>query len=249
VFKDNKVLCVIPARGGSKGIPKKNLQEIGGRSLVEWALNTAQQCSLLDRIIVSSDSQEIIQQANKHGKYAPFVRPGELARDNSPSLPVFQYGLKWAETEDSCTYDYVVVLEPTCPFRLPKHIEEGLAIAVASTGSSVMSVVEVGDQHPVRIKKLHKDGKIAPFCIPEPEGLRRQDQEPAFIRNGAVLVFPRHTIVSNRLWGDTPYGFRMDNELYSINIDESVDIVTASYLFERLKKEGKLHLIDASNLI
>lgn len=249
MFKDNKVLCIIPARGGSKGIPKKNLQKIGGRSLVEWALNTAQQCALLDRIIVSSDSQEIIQQANKYGKYAPFVRPEKLARDNSPSLPVFRHGLKWAENEDNCTYDYVVVLEPTCPFRLPKHIEEGLKIAVASKGSSVMSLVEVGDHHPVRVKKLHEDGRISPFCIPEPEGLRRQDQEPAFIRNGVVFVFSRHTIVGNRLWGDNPYGFTMDNDLYGINIDEPVDMVAASYLFEGLKQKGKLHLIDASDLI
>ena len=249
MFKRKKILCIIPARGGSKGIPNKNLQNIAGRSLVGWALNTAQQCSFLDRIIVSSDSNQIIQEANKYGPYAPFVRPKKIARDNSPSLPVFQHGLNWAEIEDNCKYEYIIVLEPTCPFRLPKHVKEGLEIAVTSKGSSVMSLVEVGDHHPVRIKKLDDDGRITPFCIPEPEGLRRQDQEPAFIRNCAVLVFSRQTIVSNRLWGDDPYGFKMEKDLYGINIDEPLDIVAASYLFERLKKEGRLSLIDASYLI
>ena len=139
MFEENRILCIIPARGGSKGIPHKNLQNIGGLSLVEWALNTARQSSYIDRIIVSSDSKQIIQIANEHGQYAPFVRPENLARDNSPSLPVFKHGLEWSENHDNCKYDYIVVLEPTCPFRLPRHIEVGLEIAVASKGSSVMS--------------------------------------------------------------------------------------------------------------
>ncbi len=246
MFRGHRMLAIIPARGGSKSIPQKNLQEIGGRSLVEWALNTGRACSFVDRIIVSSDDQRIIRKANNYGLFAPFVRPTELARDNTPSLPVFQHALNWAENEDSCEYDYIVVLEPTCPFRLPKHVRKGVELAVTANATSVMSLVEVSDCHPVRIKKLMADGKIKPFCIPEPEGIRRQDQEPAFIRNCAVLVFPRQTIVSNRLWGDNPYGFKMERELYGANIDDASDLAVAAHIYRRLEKEGRLQFVDVS---
>lgn len=244
MFEHNRVLAVIPARGGSKGIPWKNLQKIAGRTLVEWALFTVKASSIIDRIIVSSDSQRIIRKINRHGLFAPFVRPEELAKDDTPSLPVFQHALRWAENEDNCRYDYIVVLEPPCPFRLPEHIQKGVEIAVKTGATSVISVVKVSDCHPVRIKKLLTDGRIEPFCIEEPEGLQRQKQEPAYIRNSAVYVFPRKTLLSNRLWGDTPYGFEMESDLYSINIDEPVDLIAAAYLYKHLKKEGKLQYID-----
>ena len=248
MINGEKILALIPARGGSKAIPQKNAQRIGGRALVEWALDLARNTPMIDRIIVSSDSQEIIEKVNKHGLFAPFVRPAELARDNSPSLPVFQHGLKWIEDEDRCQYKYVVILEPTCPFRLPEHIVKGVEIALRSNATSVMSLVEISDHHPVRIKKLLPDGKILPFCIPEPEGLRRQDQEPAYIRNCAVLVFHRETLLNNRLWGDSPYGFTMDKVYYGINIDEPPDLLAASDLFQKMKQQGDLHLIDAKAL-
>ena len=246
MFNKHKILAIIPARGGSKGVPDKNLKKIGGRSLVEWALLTAMASPLIDRIVVSSDSRRIINRANKHGLFAPFVRPDELAGDETPSLPVFQHALKFAEREDNCEYDYIVVLEPPCPFRLPGHIDEGIELAVGSKSTSVMSLVKVFDCHPVRIKKLLSGGRIEPFCIPEPEGLRRQDQDPAYIRNGAVYVFARRTMVNDRLWGDSPYGFEMQGDLYGINIDGPLDLTKAAHLYRQLKKEGKLHLIDAA---
>ena len=246
MFENKNILVVIPARGGSKGIPLKNLKEIGDRSLMEWALFTALQSELPDRIIVSSDSDKIIQRANSHGDFAPFVRPGELAQDNSASLPVFQHAHSWAEKADDCIYDYLVALEPTCPFRLSEHIHEGVSLAVKSNASSVMSLVEVGDHHPVRIKRLSQNGSVLPFCIPEPEGLRRQDQEPAFIRNCAVLVFSRETLIKNHLWGDAVFGFIMKSEYYSINIDEPLDLATAGYLYDQLNENGKLNMIDST---
>jgi len=246
MFKDKKILAVIPARGGSKGIPHKNLQKIGRRTLVEWAFNTAQKYTFADRIIVSSDSSYIIKKVNRIGKFAPFVRPAELAKDNSPSLPVFQHALKWSEDADNCVYNFIVVLEPTCPFRLPQHISKAVEIAINQKASSVISLVKVSDCHPVRIKRLMNDGKIEPFCIEEPEGLRRQDQEAAFIRNGAVYVFSRQTIINNQLWGDNPYGFEMEKSYYSINIDEPFDLLMARHVYNEFKKKGILHYIDST---
>jgi len=244
MYLKSNVLCVIPARGGSKGLVGKNLRMLGPRTLVEWALNSARSSPLFDRIIVSSDSQEIIDTVNKHGDYAPFIRPSELAQDNSPSLPVFKHALDWAEKEDMKFYDYIVVLEPTAPFRLPKHIEQGLKLLEQKQATSVVSLVKVGDHHPIRIKKLASDGKLRPFCIDEPEGLRRQDQEDAYIKNGAIYIFKNSILKSNKMFGDDPYGFEMDKDLYSINIDEPADLFYALHLYNKLKDNSSLHKIE-----
>ena len=235
MINNHKILALIPARGGSKGVEKKNLIKIGDYSLVERALFTAMGVNCIDRIIVSSDSDEIIALVNTYGNYAPFKRPNKLATDQAGSLEVIQHALNWAEELYGETYGFIVLLEPPCPFRLPLHVEEGIKIAVEKKATSVVSLVEVGDQHPVRMKRMDEDGALHGFCLEEPDGLRRQDQEPAYIRNCAVYVFPRETILAGLLWGRAPYGYVMDRALYAINIDEPVDVLTARAFFKEMQ--------------
>ena len=244
MIENKKVLCIIPARGGSKGIPKKNLLKIGGFTLLERAILTAEKSNYIDSIIVSSDSKEIINLANSYGDYAPFVRSKELSSDECPSLPVFQDALKRAEERTGDVFDLLVVLEPPCPFRLGKHIDEALELAVKKKSSSIVSLVEVSDEHPIRIKKLSDDSKVLPYCLDEPEGLRRQDQDPAYIRNTAVYVFNSKMIVDDVLWGKEVFGFEMDADLYGVNIDEEINIAEAEFIYKKMKKESKLHLIQ-----
>lgn len=244
MIENKKVLCIIPARGGSKGIPKKNLLKIGGFSLLERAILTAEKSNYIDTIIVSSDSKEIINLANSYGDYAPFIRSKELSSDECPSLPVFQDALKRAEERTGDVFDLLVVLEPPCPFRLGKHIDEALELAVKKKSSSIVSLVEVSDEHPIRIKKLSDDSKVLPYCLDEPEGLRRQDQDPAYIRNTAVYVFNSKMIIDDVLWGKEVFGFEMDADLYGVNIDEEINIAEAEYIYKKMKKESKLHLIQ-----
>jgi CMP-N,N'-diacetyllegionaminic acid synthase len=239
MLANQRVLGLVPARGGSKGIPRKNLQRVGKMSLVALALATLRQVPEVDRILLSSDDAEIIAEGNRIGDYAPFVRPAALSEDRTPSLPVFQHALAWAEMADRCHYDWLTVLEPPCPFRLPTHIRQALKLAMQSTASSVTSLVKLGDHHPIRVKRLAEDGAVSGFCLPEPEGLRRQDQEPAFIRNGAVHVFSRETLTSGRLWGDRPYGFEMDGARFAINIDEPLDLRVANLLYEEASIKGE----------
>ena len=245
MINNYNVLALIPARGGSKGVKNKNLIKIGGYSLVERALFTAMGVNSIDRIIVTSDSDEIIKLVNRYGEYAPFKRPGELATDEAGSLEVIQHGLKWAEEMDRETYNYIVLVEPPCPFRLPSHLEDALKMAVEKEASSVVSLVEVRDYHPIRMKKMDKDGALKGFCMEEPNGLRRQDQEPAFIRNCAVYVFSRETISAGLLWGNAPYGYLMERSLYATNIDEPIDILTARSFFKEMRdKRDKLEMIE-----
>jgi len=245
LINNHNILALVPARGGSKGVEKKNLIKIGNYSLVERALFTAMGVNNLDRIIVTSDSDEIINLINIYGNYAPFKRPAELATDEAGSLLVIQHALKWAEERDQKTYNYIVLLEPPCPFRLPSHVEYALKIAIEKKATSVVSLVGVGDHHPIRMKKLCENGALKSFCMEEPDGLRRQDQEPAYIRNCAVYVFSRETILAGLLWGKAPYGYVMDRSLYAINIDEWIDVLTARSFFEEMRvNQNKLQLIE-----
>ena len=212
---------------------------------MERALFTAVGCKDIGRILVSSDDNEIIDHINEYGDYAPFRRPAEFAIDEAGSLEVIQHALDWAEKEDDQCYDSILLLEPPCPFRLPIHLSEALEIAFRTNGTSVMSVIKVGDQHPIRMKKMGYDGSLKGYFTEEPEGLRRQDQDPAYIRNGAVNIFPRATIMSGRLWGSTPYGYLMDRSLYGINIDESIDVLTANAFYREMNRmKGGLSKIE-----
>jgi CMP-N,N'-diacetyllegionaminic acid synthase len=233
-----KILAIIPARIGSKGIPEKNLVKIGKYTLVERALFTAMNTSIIDDTIVSTDSLKIKNIINKHGNYAPFLRPKHLATDSAGSLGVIKHSLKWAQNKYKKNYDYVVLLEPPSPFRLPTHINEGIKLAIDRDASSVVSLIEVGDFHPIRMKKMDSDGKITGVIDEEPDGLRRQDQEPVYIRNCAVYVFSTQTIFENKLWGEKPFGFKMDRNLFGINIDEPNDLhLVKTFYKEMIDKE------------
>jgi CMP-N,N'-diacetyllegionaminic acid synthase len=218
------VLAIIPARINSKGIPEKNLIKIGAYTLVERALFTAMNTRIIDDIIVSTDSLKIKNITNKYGNYAPFLRPKHLATDSAGSLGVIKHSLKWAQKKYNKAYDYVVLLEPPSPFRLPIHINQGVKLAVDKEASSVVSLVKVGDYHPIRMKKMDPDGQIRGVIDEEPDGIRRQDQESVYIRNSAVYVFSAQTIFENKLWGENPFGFEMDRNLFGINIDEPNDL-------------------------
>jgi len=232
-----RVLGVVTARGGSKGVPRKNLARIGGHTLTGWALNCLVATPEVDRALVSSEDEEIRAHVNRFGPYAPFVRPAELATDEARSLPVLVHALKWAEANDQVTYDFVVLAEPTSPFRLPELFRRGLEVAVRTDASSVSSVEDVGHHHPIRVKRLTPEGFLEPWCEEETEGMRRQEQPPAWIRNGAMYVFPRKTLLANRLWGDRPAGVPVDAQA-CVNIDTPADLYLARYMWEEAVAMG-----------
>ena len=238
------VLCIIPARKGSKGVKKKNLKKIGEYSLVERALFVALNTPEIDDIIVSTDSIEIQHVINKYGEYCPFIRPDNLATDTAKSLDVILHSLHWAQKHLLKSYTYIVLLEPPTPFRLSRHVSSALEIIKDKEASSVVSLISVGDHHPIRMKKINKDLSVLPFYKEEPQGLRRQDQEKVYIRNCAVYVFDVKTILSKNLYGSNQFGFKMDKNLYGINIDEEDDLLLARAKYDHFKKNNLLFKIE-----
>lgn len=221
--KRTTILGIIPARGGSKRIPKKNIVLINNKPLIYWTIRAAKKSKRLDDFVVSSDSAAILSVAKMYGAQSPFRRPKILARDTTPSLPVIQHALLAMEKINGKQYTHVVILEPTSPLRLGSDIDGAIEKAIRTKADSVISVYRLEDIHPVRTKKIVRD-QLLPFSIPEHEGTRRQDLAPAYYRNGAVYVISRKTLLEmNSLWGKVSRPYIMPEER-SIDIDSSVSL-------------------------
>ena len=201
---------------------RKNLREVGGRPLIAWTLDVAQAAvadGLVRRAIVSTDDEEIAAVARDEGADVPFVRPVELAGDHAEMAPVLRHALLALEAVEEIRFDWVLLLQPTSPFRTLDDVRRALDLAGAGGCDSVISVAQVFDVHPVLMKKI-EDDLLVPFCVPEDEGTRRQDYRPAaFMRNGAIYLTRRDVLVERgSIWGDTIRPYVMPEE-WSVSID------------------------------
>jgi CMP-N-acetylneuraminic acid synthetase len=228
-----RILGIIPARGGSKRVPGKNIRPLAGKPLIAWTIETALASTLLDKVIVSTDAPEIAEIARSYGAEVPFLRPAELAQDDTPDRPVYQHAIEWLAKEQDFCPDLVVWLRPTVPLRLPLDIDEAVKTLRSTQGSSVRSVSAV-EHHPYWMKTLSGENKLAPL-IPgadEYNYYQRQLLPPVYRLNGAVEVTRyEHIMHSDKLYGDDMRGYVMPPER-SIDIDTEEDIALITYLLE-----------------
>jgi CMP-N,N'-diacetyllegionaminic acid synthase len=198
-----RILGVITARGGSKGIPGKNIRLLAGRPLLEYTVRAAEASGALDRVILSTDSDDIAAVGHRLGVEVPFVRPAELAQDETPTVDVLEHAVEALEREGWSPM-MIVLLQPTAPLRRPRHIVDAVALLSTCGGDSVASVVQV-PQHfsPDYVMRIESDG-LVPFL---PEGARltrRQDARTAYSRDGTVyavwrdILMERHSIYGNK---------------------------------------------------
>jgi CMP-N,N'-diacetyllegionaminic acid synthase len=215
------VLGIIPARGGSKAIPRKNLASLGGRPLIQWTIDAANQ-SNLTHLIVSTDDTEIAELANSLHVEVPGLRPQHLATDEAKTIDVVLHVL-----EQSDSVDAVMVLQPTSPFRTPYDINTCLAMLQESDADSVISVVDVGGFHPGRMKYLEGEVLIDPPFAETMENQPRQELRPMYIRNGAIYLTRSEVLRRRTFKGDKSLGYVMPVER-SINIDDPFDLQLAT---------------------
>lgn len=225
------ILGLIPARGGSKQVPQKNIRMLQGKPLIAYTLEAVQSVqTLFYRTIVSTDNEEIAQVARQFGGDVPFLRPSELAQDKSPTVPLVQHAILEIESSDQIKLDWVMLLQPTTPFRRSEHIYQAIQLAQSHQCDSVISLKQVFSEHPILMKKIEND-RVLPYCIEEQEGTRRQDYNPpAYMRNGAIYLTKRDTVLhDNSLWGKSICPLIMDEES-SINIDSMLDFAIAEVI-------------------
>lgn len=225
-------LGVIPARGGSKSIPRKNITPLCGKPMIAYTIAAAQNSQRLTQFVVSSEDTGIIDVAKKYGAPVPFIRPTELATDDAPSLPVVQHAVIEMERTLGITYDYIVLLQPTTPLRLSEDIDRALDKLAATGADSVISVCDVGAYHPARMRQI-VDDQLVELPTREPkEMLRRQDLPPVYIRNGAIYAVRRDVLMEkNSMVGKVSRPYIMPEER-SVNVDSRLDLLLAEILLD-----------------
>jgi CMP-N,N'-diacetyllegionaminic acid synthase len=174
-------LGVIPARGGSKGIPRKNVRLLGGRPLIAWTIEAALQSGVLDAVVVSTEDAEIAEVARSEGASVPFLRPARLAVDETPGIDPVLHAL-----DQLPGHDTVVLLQPTSPLRTAADIRDCVGLAADRSATSVVSVSPAVD-HPFWTYRVDVAGRLAPF-VESPPALRRQNLPPAYRLNGAIYL-------------------------------------------------------------
>jgi len=228
-----RVLALIPARGGSKGVPRKNIRLVCGKPLIAYTIETALAAkNVLTRVLVSTDDAEIAEIARRYGAEVPFLRPADLANDTAAMIPVIQHAVRFAEEDEKLRYDWVCLLQPTEPFRTAHDIEQSLSLARAGGCDSVISVVQVFSVHPMLMKRIDEN-RLLPYCVDEKEGTRRQDyMPPAYMRNGAIYLSRRDVLMNqNSIWGDVIRPYVMPPER-SVGVDSELDMKLVQLLIE-----------------
>ena len=226
-----QVLGLIPARGGSKGIPNKNLRPLAGRPLLAYTVAAAQASRRLSRVVLSTDDGAIAAAGRQLGLDVPFMRPSELCADTTPMLPVLQHAMRALAAEGYVT-DVVVLLQPTSPLRGPEHIDAAVDALLTTGADSVVSVVEVPHQfNPVSVLRI-ADGRLTPFAAGATV-TRRQDKPLVYARNGpAVLAVQARVLDAGSLYGEDSRPLVMSAEA-SVDIDDLHDLQYAEFLLGR----------------
>lgn len=234
-----KILGVITARGGSKSIPRKNIKELGGKPLIAWTIEAAKSSGVLDRVILSTDDQEIAKVAKRYGCEVPFTRPPELAQDTTPTLPVLQHALTWLKEHEGYSPDAVMILQPTTPFRQPLHIREAVGFFEKSGADSVVSVVEIpGNYNPHWAFRVGEDGRAELYLGGPIKSRirRRQDLPKAYSPNGMIYLFKTGLLfdpADPNLYGNDVRAYPVAERL-SVNIDSPEDWMLAEFALKNL---------------
>jgi CMP-N,N'-diacetyllegionaminic acid synthase len=221
----DRILAVIPARGGSKGVPRKNIRLLCGKPLIAHTIDVALAVQhLFHRVVISTDDQEIADIARQYGADVPFLRPPELAADDVPTAPVLRHAVTFVEKRERLRFDWICLLQPTEPLRTVQDLEQSIGLAMEGGCDSVISVVQVFATHPILMKKIER-GVLVPYCIQEKEGTRRQDYSPpAYMRNGAIYLTRRDVLMErNSVWGDVIRPYVMPPDL-SVGLDNELDL-------------------------
>ena len=218
------ILAVIPARGGSKSVPRKNLKILGGRPLIVHSIDAARQSQLITRVIVSTDDDEIADVARRFGAEVPFIRPAELARDDTPDFPVFRHALEWLEREERYRPELVVQLRPTAPMRRVDTIDRAVAALLARPEMDSLRAVSLAKETPFKMWFIGASGELQPVVtlpgVGEAYNMPRQSLPKAYWQNGYIDISRPATIQAGSMTGTRILSFVVDEPCVEIDYEE-----------------------------
>lgn len=228
MLHSKKILAIIPARGGSKGLPGKNILELGGLPLISWTIKAAQESQYIDRVILSSDDAEIAAVARAYQCEVPFVRPQELATDTADAVSVMLHAIEL----EGADFDIIVLLQPTSPFRNAECIDAALEQYEQQQATSLVSVAQL-DKSPEWLYRLNvQNNTLIPLLAQDKPVVRRQDSQPAYYLNGALYIFDKNYFIQTQgIIDESTQAYIMDSKR-SLDIDTREDFEYAQLTFE-----------------
>ena len=227
-----RYICIIPARAGSKAIKNKNIKILGGKPLIYWTIKKALKVKSFLKVIVSTDSKKIKSLSVKYGAYCPVLRPKTISHDKSSTIDAVKNVCDFLKKKNFDKYEYIVILQPTSPFRKKIDIEKSLKIFEKyKNASSLISVVKVVDNHPARMYYKNKERLIKNPLSEKTTGYPRQNLKPMYLRNGSIYIIKKNNLSRNFL-GNNPIAFEMPKDR-SLNIDDNFDLKIAKSLIKK----------------
>ena len=235
-----EILAVIPARGGSKGVPKKNIKLLCGKPLIVWTITEAKKSKYLTRIIVSTDDEEIAEIAKRNGAEVPFLRPSEISGDLSTDVEFLLHALNFLKQKENYEPEIVLRLPPTSPLRTAKNIDEGIIKLLNTPGADAARPILEAPKHPYKMWRIDENGIfLVPFLnkeftgFDEPQNLPRQLFPKVYVHTGAMDVMRLTTLMDQQSTSGKKVGYFFMAPEDSINIDSSIDFEIAEILMKR----------------
>jgi CMP-N,N'-diacetyllegionaminic acid synthase len=235
--RSKSATAIITARGGSRGIPGKNIRPVAGKPLIAWTIEAAFAATLLDRVIVSTDSPEIADVARRYGAEAPFMRPADLAQDDTPGIEPVLHAALWLEENEGYRPDLIMLLQPTSPLRIPEDIDRAIELIHEKSADAIVSVTPA-EAHPYWMKQIDGSGRMTDFIKLDHPIDRRQDLPEVFVLNGAIYLARYEVLVEQKtFFTDNTFSLVMPAER-SLDTDTPWDLYLADLILkDRLRHE------------
>ncbi|MDP3791588.1 MAG: acylneuraminate cytidylyltransferase family protein [Candidatus Omnitrophota bacterium] len=230
-----KIIGLITARGGSKSIPGKNIKILAGKPLIAWTIEAALKCKGLSRVIVSTNDEKIAKVSKRHGAEVPFRRPGELSKNESPHISVVLHAIDWLKKHEACYPDYIMLLQPTSPFRTTEDMENVIKLAKNRNTLAVVSVCEI-IKYPYKTHSINKKRSLEYFIPPNDGYMYRQALPELYEQNGAIYLNTCSSLLKQRTFvpkGAVPYIMPQER---SLDIDTAWDFHVAELVLKNKKR-------------
>lgn len=234
MYKGKNILCIIPARAGSKGLPKKNIKKLYGKPLISYTIKQAISSRYIDRVIVSTDDKHIAAISRRYGADTPFLRPRRLSSDTSGTIDVLLHAVNWMEKKEKCPFYAVVLLQITSPLRNTEDIDNCIRLLFRQHADSVFSVTKSSGNPYFNMVELQKDNSIK--LVKRGNFLTRQQAPPVYDINGAVYAWKKGALKSKRKTILNNSRIYVMPKERSVDIDDEIDFETAKMLCKRKAK-------------
>lgn len=237
MYLDKKILAIIPARGGSKGLPEKNIRILADKPLITWTIEQAKECIFIDEVFVTTDSEKIANAALECGLNVPFLRPSHLAQDSSSSMDVVEHVLCYYESIN-LYFDYIILLEPTSPLRKRNDLDKAIQLAINNDNADgIVSLGEVHMEHPMIVKKINDNGYIIPYIDNVKKITQRQQADKAYFPYGVIYMIKTSIFKKERAFYTNNVLPYFIERWQNYEVDDIYDFIAIEAILTKMKEE------------